>query len=102
MTASTDPASLASLATRASLAARALKTTLYLDADAYRRIKRIAQRRRTTPAALVREAVAQYAERNDRPTRPRSIGAGRSGRRDLSERADELLAGMGKAKGKRR
>lgn len=34
------------------------KATLYLDSDDYRRLKRVAFRRRVAPAVLVREAIA--------------------------------------------
>jgi hypothetical protein len=44
----------------------------------------------------VREAVAEYTVRHALTRRPRSLGAGRSGRRDLSERAESLLKGMGR------
>jgi len=72
------------------------KTTVYLSAGDYRRLKALARARRRTTAALVREAVAEYARRHAARPRPRSIGAGRSGRGDVSERAEELLRGMGK------
>ena len=71
------------------------KTTLYLDGDDYRKLKRIAASRKRAPAALVREAVAEYVARHGATAWPKSIGAGASGRRDLSERAEALLAGMG-------
>jgi len=71
------------------------KTTLYLDGDDYRKLKRIAAIRKLAPAALVREAVAEYVARHGAGRMPRSIGASDSGRSDLSERAEELLAGMG-------
>jgi len=71
------------------------KTTLYLDGDEYRKLKRIAASRKRAPAALVREAVAEYVARHAQPLLPKSLGAGASGRGDLSERAEELLAGMG-------
>lgn len=72
------------------------KTTVYLDGADYRRLKRVAARRRLPPAQLVREAVAEYVARHDTERRPRSVGAGRSGRGDLSERAEALLEGFGK------
>ena len=72
------------------------KTTVYLDAEDYRRLKRIAAEDGRPPAALVREAVSEYAARHAPRKRPKSIGAGRSGRKDLSERAEELLAGFGR------
>jgi predicted transcriptional regulator len=78
------------------------KTTLYLDSGDYRKLKRIAAGRKRAPAALVREAVAEYVARHDRPRLPKSLGAGASGRGDLSERAEELLAGMGESLGPRR
>ncbi len=71
------------------------KTTLYLDSDDYRRLKRVALRRGVAPAALVREAIAEYVTRHDTARAPRSIGAVRSGRSDLGERAEDLLTGFG-------
>jgi predicted transcriptional regulator len=74
------------------------KTTVYLDVEDYRRIKAIAKAERRVPADLVREAVAEYAGRHASRAAPRSIGVGRSKRGDVSERAEELLAGMGRAR----
>ncbi len=74
-----------------------MKTTVYLEAAAYRRLKAVARREKRKPAELVREAIAAYARRKA-PALPRSLGAGRSGRRDLSERAEELLKGMGRSR----
>jgi len=71
------------------------KTTVYLDAADYARLKVIARAQRRAPAELVREAVSEYAARHAPRRRPKSIGMGASGRHDLSERVDELLAGMG-------
>ncbi len=73
-----------------------LKTTVYLTGADYRRLQALARERRQPTAELVREAVALYAARESRRRRPRSLGAGRSGRRDLSERAEELLGGLGR------
>ncbi len=72
------------------------KTTVYLDGGDYRRLKRVAARRKVAPAQLVREAVAEYVARHDAGTAPRSIGAFSSRRSDLGERAEELLKGLGK------
>lgn len=71
------------------------KTTLYLESDDYRRLKRVAYRRRVAPAVLVREAIAEYVARHDTACAPRSVGAAASRKGDLSERAEELLAGFG-------
>jgi predicted transcriptional regulator len=72
-----------------------LRTTVYLDADDYRRIKALAQAEGRTAAELVREAVAEYAARKETAARPRTLGAGRSGSGSLSRRAEELLADLG-------
>ena len=74
----------------------ALKTTVYLDAEDYRRLKAIARAEGKPPASLVRQAVAEFAERYGKKKPPRSIGSGHSGRGDLSERTEELLKGIGK------
>lgn len=72
------------------------KTTVYLDAADYRRLKILARAQGRTTAELVREAVAAYARSQQLPARPASIAAGRSGRGDISVRAEELLEGMGR------
>jgi len=71
------------------------KTTVYLDADAYRRLKRIAQQQGRPTAELVREAVAEYAERHGSRPWPNSIGAAHSGLGDLAENAESYLDGFG-------
>jgi predicted transcriptional regulator len=71
------------------------KTTIYLDPDDYRRLKRLARRQGRPAAELVREAVAEYARRHAPAAAPRSVGAARTKRRDLSERAEDLLGGIG-------
>jgi predicted transcriptional regulator len=72
------------------------KTTVYLDAGVYRRLKALAAKGGRTTAELVREAVAAYAAQHTRGAAARSVGAGHSGRGDLSERAEALLKGMGR------
>jgi predicted transcriptional regulator len=73
-----------------------MKTTVYLDAGDYRRLKALAKAQGRTTAELVREAVATYARAQQPSARPASIAAGRSGRSDLAERSEELLDGMGR------
>jgi hypothetical protein len=70
------------------------KTTVYLDADDYRRLKGIGRGRGQKAAAMVREAVAEYVARQAPARRPKSLGKFSSGRSDLGERAEDLLAGM--------
>jgi hypothetical protein len=71
------------------------KTTVYLDWDDYRRLKALGRGRGAKAAALVREAVAEYVVRHAPKRRPQSLGRFASGRPDLGERAEDLLAGMG-------
>lgn len=73
------------------------KTTVYLDREDYVLLKQLARRDGRKTAELVREAIAEYARKRG-PAAARSIGAGRSGSGDLSERAEELLRGMGRPK----
>ena len=70
------------------------KTTVYLDPDDYRRLKAIGKRLGQPPASLVREAVSRFARGSRRRIKPRSLGIGRSGRKDLSERSEALLKGL--------
>lgn len=73
-----------------------MKTTVYLDADEYRRLKAIAGVEGRSTAELIRAAVAEYARRRGTRALPVSVGAGRSGDGALSESAEELLGGMGR------
>jgi hypothetical protein len=68
-----------------------MKMTVHLEELDYRRLKAIGRRLGRALASLVREAVAAFVRRRDRPN-VQSLGVGRSGRHDLSERAEELLA----------
>ncbi|MBI4410116.1 MAG: CopG family transcriptional regulator [Gemmatimonadetes bacterium] len=73
------------------------KTTVYLNPADYRRLQALARLEGRSTAELIREAVAEYAARRAPARLPRSVGAGRSGRGDLSERAEDLLSGFGEA-----
>jgi hypothetical protein len=74
------------------------RTTVYLDETSYQRLKGLARRKGCAPAMLVREAVAEYAARHAPPRAPKSLGAFKSGRKDLSERAEDLLGGFGRSR----
>jgi predicted transcriptional regulator len=69
------------------------KTTLYLDEPSYERLRRLAEGTGRTQAAIIREALQAYAA--GRKRKPRSVGLGRSGMGNLSERAEKFLKGMG-------
>jgi hypothetical protein len=72
------------------------KTTVYLDAADYRRLKSLARTRGVKAAAMVREAVAEYVVRHAPRRKSQSLGRFSSGRTDVGERAEELLDGMGR------
>lgn len=74
----------------------ATKTTVYLDEAEYRKLQRLAKRQQRPAAELIREAVSEYAAREAPRALPKSLGAGASGRGDLSERSEELLVGFGR------
>lgn len=69
-----------------------------MNEETYRRLKQIARGRRRPPAEMVREAVAEYTARHAPRRKARSVGAFKSGRHDLGQRAEELLAGLSKDK----
>jgi hypothetical protein len=66
------------------------RTTVYLEETELRALKRLARERRTSEAALIREAISSLTRAAKRPL-PRSLGAFHGGGR-LATRAEELLA----------
>ncbi|MGH8656548.1 MAG: CopG family transcriptional regulator [Gammaproteobacteria bacterium] len=70
------------------------KTTLYLPEAEYRLLEVLARQQHRPAAELVREAIIEYAGRHGKRHIPKSLGIGHSGRRDLSEKAEELLSGL--------
>jgi hypothetical protein len=66
------------------------KTTMYLDQETKHTLKRVAQIEGKTQAQTLREAVASYAAKLRQP-KAKGIGAYRSGRKDISEKAEALL-----------
>ncbi len=72
------------------------KTTVYFDANDYRRLKQIAKREGRKPAELVREAVSEYTARRQTGGRlPASIASFSSGKGDLASRDEDYLKGFG-------
>ncbi len=64
------------------------RTTLTLDADTRRRLRRIAAERGISMAAVIREAIDEAIERH--APKPRSLGVAASGTPDTARRtADE-------------
>lgn len=74
---------------------KTIKTTVYLNAADYRRLKSLAEEQDRSAAELVREAVSAYAARARQRTRPRCIGIADSGDPHFAERSEELLDDFG-------
>ena len=67
------------------------RTSLFLDEPLLAALARAAKRRGVSVAAIVREAAAAYVAAPAARPLPSFTGKYRSGRTDLSERAEELL-----------
>ncbi len=68
------------------------RTTIFADDEVLDALSAMARRRGITLAEITREALAAYVSRQQSKRRPLSLaGIGRSGRNDVSERAEELL-----------
>lgn len=72
-----------------------VKTTVYLRATDYGKLKSIAAAENRSAAELIREAVGEYTTRKVQARLPRSIGLGDSSMPDLAERYEEYLHGFG-------
>ena len=69
------------------------RTTVYLDERTELELSRMARQKERSKAELIREALEHYLACEAKPRRlPRSVGMGRSGRPDLAEHDEELLA----------
>lgn len=69
-----------------------VRTTVKLPEDLDARLRHEAQRRGTTISELTREAIEAHLGRQGGRRRLRASGAGSSGRNDLSERIEKILA----------
>jgi predicted transcriptional regulator len=69
------------------------RTTVFLDEEAQRELRLLAERENAPAASLLREAVDQYlTARRQKPRKPlRFLAAGRSGTRTTAARHEELL-----------
>ena len=74
---------------------KTIKTTVYLNAADYRRLKSMAVDQGRSAAELVREAVAEYAARGTQSQWPMSIGMGDSGDPHFAERDEDHLDTFG-------
>jgi Ribbon-helix-helix protein, copG family len=66
------------------------KLTLYLEEETAAVLKQLATTEGVSEAELVRDALALYRDSRTRPL-PKGTGAYRSGRSDISSRAEEIL-----------
>ena len=67
-----------------------VKTTVYLDPLTAMTLRQLAGSQGRSQAELIREALAIYTRQAKRPM-PKGTGQHRSGRSDVSERAEELF-----------
>jgi predicted transcriptional regulator len=68
------------------------RTTVKLPDDLDARLRHEAQRRGTTISEITREAIEAHLGGSNGRRRLRAAGAGASGRTDISERIEEILA----------
>lgn len=67
------------------------RTTIVADERLLLELKHQAKREGRPFSELVREALAEYLRRGKRKKTLSFVGAGRSGRRDVSEKSEEIL-----------
>lgn len=67
-----------------------VRTTLLLEEETAEALKRLADLQGRSAAEVIRDALAAYTSKAERPS-PKGVGAYRSGRSDVSERAEDLL-----------
>ena len=68
------------------------RTTIFADDEVLDALQAIARRRNTSLSAVTREALAAYVARLHARRKPLTfVAIGRSGRRDVAERFEELL-----------
>jgi len=68
------------------------RTTVFADDDVLRQLREIAKRENLSVSDVTRKALHEYvARRRPRRSRMSLVGIGRSGRKDVAERAEEIL-----------
>lgn len=76
-----------------------LRTTVYLDEEVALAIRQLAERQKRSQADIIRDALARYlrqGERENANPSPPGVGAFRSGRSDVSEKAETILRNAAK------
>jgi hypothetical protein len=68
------------------------RTTIFADEDTLRKIREIAKRENSSVAEVTRKALVEYVSRRKRKrARLSLIGIGRSGRKGVAQRSEDLL-----------
>jgi len=68
------------------------RTTVFADEDVLRRLREIAKRENSSVSEVTRKALVEYvSRRRARRSSLSLVGVGRSGRKDVAERSEELL-----------
>jgi hypothetical protein len=68
------------------------RTTIFADEDTLRQIREIAKRENSSLAEVTRKALVEYVSRRKiKRSRLSLIGIGRSGRKDVAQRSEDLL-----------
>jgi len=68
------------------------RTTVFADEDVLRKLREIARRQNRSFAEVTRKALTEYvSRRRTKRSRLSLVGVGRSGRKDVAERSEELL-----------
>jgi metal-responsive CopG/Arc/MetJ family transcriptional regulator len=68
------------------------RTTVFADEDVLRKLREIAKRENSSVSEVTRKALVEYvARRRAKRSRLSLVGIGRSGRKDIAERSEELL-----------
>lgn len=68
------------------------RTTIFIDESLLASLRALAKKEQRSLSAAIRAALEEYISRRQ-PTRtlPSFLGLGRSGRKDIAERAEDLL-----------
>ena len=68
------------------------RTTVFVDEDVLRKLRELAKRENSSVAEVTRKALVEYVSRRRAKRSCLSlVGVGRSGRKDVAERSEELL-----------
>ncbi len=68
------------------------RTTVFAEEEVFRKLREIAKQENSSVSEVARRALAAYvARRRPRRSRLSLVGIGKSGRKDVAERSEELL-----------